>query len=250
MFVPYNAFDMNKYLKYLVAVAAALAMSACEEEENIYFVSTETLTDQCTDNGVWSACFSNNSGFDLDGLHFSHASSQEPYLVWSGFCPSAVRDAEEYSDSEWPDHQWATIAGHSVQGDYEASYLVAYWDTMDEGSCVITGTGGITFKPYDVYVSNTTWGYYAMKNGTAFSEPLAEDGWFKLTITGYRKGIVAGSIDVMLADKGIPSREWNKVKLKSLGLIDEMVFSLSSSDTGEWGMNIPAYFCIDGLHLY
>ncbi len=241
---------MNRYIKYLMAVAAALAMTACEEEENIYFVSTDTLAGQCTDNGVWSACYTDNSGFDLDGLHFSHASSEDPYRVWSGFCPSVVRDTEEYSDSEWPDHQWATIAGHSVQGDYSASYLVAYWDATDEDSCTITGTGGITFMPYDVYVSNTTWGYYAMTNGSAFSDPLPGDGWFMLTITGYRKGIVTGSVDVYLAYKGVVSSKWNKVKLKSLGLIDEMVFTLSSSDTGEWGMSVPAYFCIDGLHLH
>lgn len=129
---------MNKFVKYLLVAAIGLAMTACEDEENIYFVTTDTMASQCTDNGVWSACFTNNSGFDLDGLHFSHAGEQDPYRVWSGFCPSVVRDTEEYSDAEWTDHQWASIAGHSVQGDFEASYLVAYWDTMEEASCTIT----------------------------------------------------------------------------------------------------------------
>ena len=235
----------------------ALCMASCEKEENVFLIVTDPMAAQCTDNGVWSACYTNTTGFDLEGIHFSHFSTSTPYQTWSGFCPSTVRDTKDYDTDEWVDHQWATIAGHSARGDFEASYLVGYWASMDADaedplttSCVITGTNGITFKPYDVYVSNTTWGYYAMKDGTPFSEAFTGEDWFKLTITGYRKGLVTGSVDVMLAEKGYVSRDWIKVRLSRLGLIDHMVFSLSSSSTGEWGINTPTFFCIDALHMH
>lgn len=253
---------MNKFLIGFVALALALCVSSCEKEENVFLIVTDPLAAQCTDNGVWSACYSNTSGFDLDGIHFSHFGATEPYEQWRGFCPSTVRDTKEYDTDEWVEHQWATIAGHSARGNFEDAYLVAYWDgmLMDDGtnttglpgsnSCVVTGTDGITFMPYDVYVSNTTWGYYAMKNGTPFSKAFTGEDWFKLTITGYRKGLVTSSVDVMLAEKGYINPDWIKVRLSRLGLVDMMVFDLSSSDTGEWGINTPTFFCIDALHMH
>lgn len=236
-------------------MSVAVMFTACEKEENVFLISTDPMAAQCTDDGVWNACYTNTTGFDLDDIHFSHSSLMEPYKTWSGFCPSTVRDTKEYSDDEWVDHQWATIVGHGAAGDYASSYLVAYWEVMDAGdplnsSCVISGTNGISFMPYDVYVSNTTWGYYAMKNGTEFSEAFTGEDWFKVTITGYRNGLVTGSVDVTLAEKGIISQQWEKVRLRKLGLIDHLVFSLSSSTMSEWGMTNPAFFCIDALHMH
>ena len=40
---------------------------------------------------------------------------------------------------------------------------------------------------------------------------------------------------------------WKKVDLSELGYVTSIGFSVSSTDTGDWGMNTPAYFCIDKL---
>jgi hypothetical protein len=42
-------------------------------------------------------------------------------------------------------------------------------------------------------------------------------------------------------------KEWKWVDLTSLGNVDSLVFAMSSSDVGQYGMNTPAYFCIDDL---
>ena len=41
--------------------------------------------------------------------------------------------------------------------------------------------------------------------------------------------------------------EWEWVELTSLGAVTTLKFELSSSDNGDWGMNTPAYFCLDEI---
>jgi len=43
-------------------------------------------------------------------------------------------------------------------------------------------------------------------------------------------------------------KDWEWVDLSGLGLVDMIEFSLSSSDTGAYGMNTPAYFFIDNFN--
>ena len=40
---------------------------------------------------------------------------------------------------------------------------------------------------------------------------------------------------------------WTEFDLSSLGPVDSLQISLSSSDNGGFGMNTPAYFCIDDI---
>jgi len=42
---------------------------------------------------------------------------------------------------------------------------------------------------------------------------------------------------------------WTSVDLFSLGLLDSLSFELTSSDNGAYGMNTPAYFCMDDITL-
>jgi hypothetical protein len=40
---------------------------------------------------------------------------------------------------------------------------------------------------------------------------------------------------------------WQWFDLSKLGEVASVKFTLSSSDVGQWGMNTPAYFCLDKL---
>lgn len=62
------------------------------------------------------------------------------------------------------------------------------------------------------------------------------------------------SIDFYLADyrfldntKDYIVDTWEWVDISELGSVDSLTFRLSSSDTGIFGMNTPAYFCIDNV---
>jgi hypothetical protein len=59
---------------------------------------------------------------------------------------------------------------------------------------------------------------------------------------------VTGTVDFNLATGTHILNTWKCVGLRSLGTVKSLEFSLSSSDTGEFGMNTPAYFAMDFLN--
>jgi hypothetical protein len=99
-----------------------------------------------------------------------------------------------------------------------------------------------------------------MKNGDAFAKKFGgadgtDEDWFKLNIIGLNNGTITDTVEFYLADFRSEDNaedylvdEWEWVDFSELGAVDKIVFSLSSSDVGQWGMNTPAYFCMDNLN--
>lgn len=121
------------------------------------------------------------------------------------------------------------------------------------------GKGGVV---NGVYITNGTYAALSMKNGDQFAKKFGgTDGndkdWFLLTIKGYAQGTLKlDSVDFYLADFRFDDNEkdymvtaWEYVDLTTLGEVDSLLFSLTSSDNGAWGMNTPAYFCLDQLEV-
>ncbi|MBN1842209.1 MAG: DUF4465 domain-containing protein, partial [Deltaproteobacteria bacterium] len=72
---------------------------------------------------------------------------------------------------------------------------------------------------------------------------------FKLTIRGRDGGgDETGTVDFLLANGTDIVNTWTWVDLSSLGPVKSLEFELTSSDVGDWGMNTPAYFCMDSLN--
>jgi len=113
-----------------------------------------------------------------------------------------------------------------------------------------------------LFVTNNAYAYYSMRDGDAFAKkfggPSGNDpDFFLLTIKKYRNGVLGpDSVDFYLADYRFADnsrdyivKEWTFVNLSSLGEVDSLLFTLTSSDVGVFGMNTPAYFCIDQIRL-
>ena len=60
---------------------------------------------------------------------------------------------------------------------------------------------------------------------------------------------MVGSVDFYLAHNGSIVNTWQSVDLSSLSAAKTLEFDLTSSDTGPYGMNTPAYFAMDNLKL-
>lgn len=117
---------------------------------------------------------------------------------------------------------------------------------------------GKTFS--GMYVCNSTYAYKSMKNGDSFESAFSAQNhdWFKLTVRKYFGGVLStNSSDVYLADfrysdttQNYILKNWMWVDFSSLGNVDSLQFSLSSSQTDVYGdMNTPAFFCIDNVTL-
>ena len=112
-----------------------------------------------------------------------------------------------------------------------------------------------------MYVSNTTYAYFSMKNGDAFAKKFGGDtgddpDFFKLRIYAMVDGVIDSTnfVDFYLADFRFDNDsldyivdDWRYVDLSPLGYVDGLSFELSSSDIGTWGMNTPAFFAVDKI---
>ena len=110
------------------------------------------------------------------------------------------------------------------------------------------------------YITNSTYAYLSMQEGDSFAKKFGgltgdDPDYFLLTIKKYENDeLSTDSVDVYLADYRFEDNsedyilnEWTYVDLTSLGTADSLQFFLSSTDVGSFGMNTPAYFCIDNF---
>jgi hypothetical protein len=110
------------------------------------------------------------------------------------------------------------------------------------------------------YFTNSTYAYNSMRDGDAFAKkfggPTGDDpDWFKVTIHTFLGGGQVGNPvqDFYLADFRFTDNSQDYI-IKDwvyfdygFCIFDSVYFELSSSDTGTWGMNTPAFFCIDNI---
>lgn len=108
------------------------------------------------------------------------------------------------------------------------------------------------------YITNATYAALSMRDGDAFAKKFGGDSgndpdWYKITLRSYTHGALSqDSVEMYLADFRFMDNDsdyilktWEWVDLTSLGNTDSLQILLSSSDNGAFGMNTPAYFCID-----
>lgn len=112
-----------------------------------------------------------------------------------------------------------------------------------------------------VYVTNSTYAALSMRDGDGFAKKFGgstgnDPDFFLLTIQAYKSGILNPlGVNFYLADYRNPInsndyivKDWTFVDLSSLGKADSLLFTLSSSDVGTFGMNTPAFFAIDDFN--
>ena len=114
--------------------------------------------------------------------------------------------------------------------------------------------------PIGFYVTNGTYPALAMENGDDYSKKFGgetgdDPDYFKLMVWGILDGNASSdTVEFFLADYRFPNnsddyivKTWEWVDLEILGDADSLMFSLESTDVGMFGMNTPAFFCIDNL---
>ncbi len=162
---------------------------------------------------------------------------------WDGFAFSNETD----TSTTGVEGQFTAVPGEGCRES--ANYGVGYYSAWAGSPPTVTLP-----KPHKVsgvYVVNDNYAYDSMQNGDQFAKKFTDQDWFKLTITGKdANGAQTGTVDFLLADGTDLVDRWTWVDLSSLGEVKRLEFTLSSSDTGNWGMNTPAYFCLDHLTFY
>lgn len=250
--------------KGVVAMFVAASMVACDEKEEptddiVFNLSNYSVNYEA--NGAWADAYNVEIGeINLGGFVFSHNATAYEwdgviYSSYYGFVPSRSSDNADHSSDDWVQYQWGAITGGGLSGS-GSPYMLGSWNVMEEVNAVpeypsLSVTyDNVEFDPEEMFVTNSAYGYYAMKNGTAFNKKFGSEDWMKLHIIGVRNGVETGRVDVSLAANGQVLNTWQCVALDALGdAVDMIYFQFSSSDSGQWGMNNPAYLCLDRLTI-
>lgn len=251
--------------KCVMAMFVAASMAACDDNDEPIDDIVFNLSKYSVDyeaNGAWVDAYNVDvKQVEFGNFVFSHNAVATEwdgvvYKSYYGFVPSRSSDNADHSSDDWVQYQWGSITGGGLSGK-SSPYMLGSWDVMEafssdvpEAPSLSVTYAGNAFDPEEVYVTNSAYGYYAMKNGSAFSKKFGVDDWMKLHIIGVRNGVKTGKVDVALAANGQLLDRWERVGLDALGdEVDMIYFQFSSSDSGQWGMNNPAYFCLDRLKI-
>ncbi len=239
---------MKKNVLSSLLATAVLLFTACESEELKLIVND--FEDIVIESGNWDNG-SAKKGQLHDGSYYQTFNSGSVQLLnkytegpwggfWSGFAVSTAVDSVTAGYT----NQYSTIAGSGANGS--AKFAMAY----DSATIHLPYINSYQ-QPVSVMLTNSTWAYFDIKNGSDFSKKFAAGDWFKVIIKGFMGENQTGTVEYYLADfrdgKSVLIRNWTKVNLKALGKTEKMTFSFASSDVGQWGMNTPAYVCVDDL---
>lgn len=260
-----------KKLLYL-ALAALLFSCSDNDDETNYTVKTATFenTDHVkagpTAEGENLYFGYNNKEINpysqykdiTTNLVFSYVTKEE-----SGFNGFVLSNWNNKEINDYP-NQCSVFYGDNNQknGGYlnSENFLVAYMNTYlapnvefyfekDNEERVIS----------HFYINNTTYTALTLKNGNGLSAAATYENkdFFKLIMEAFdASGNSKGTKDIYLADfteKGKPGilTEWLKVDTQQFGKIHKLTFTMEASDNlkNEWGITVPAYFCIDNVTI-
>jgi hypothetical protein len=216
-------------------------------------------------NGAWAETYNDvdYTHWDSQAFRFSHLisgpGSSYGGIAWNGFTVS--KNASDQPTDYFPDSQWGCMAQGGIEAisngtaivNSERPYIVANYSSWEtQNSLSITFNDGNLYTLNGMYVTNSPYPYYTNIAGDDFSNGLTNEGdYFKVIAHGVKADNTVETAEFILAEFKNGSlqqvTEWTWWDLSTLGTIKEVYFTMESTDVGQWGMNTPAYFCIDRI---
>lgn len=257
---------MKKTTFFLAALIAAATAGAESGKITLDLTKSTTPLEFNAANGSWTGTYDDDAeSIDSQVFSFVHSSIAD-WNTWWGFTVS------NHADNSRPENtlvqQWSNMSkggivldengevkldgsGAPVVSD-EVPYLVAFYGfMMGERPVDMSFIDGGNYEAVSVYVNLNSYSYYSIEYGDAFARAFTNGDRFTLTIHGVAPDETEKTVDVDLASYSngdlTINRGWKYVDLSSLGVVNELYFTLASSDSGDYGMNTPAYFCLDKL---
>ena len=231
----------------MAAIALMLLNQSCEKKR---VVTDKIDFEEISLNqaGVWNG--SDNSGGFLSGNgFFPNYFNADWNDYWSGFSCTNHTDKSTAGYG----NMYSSIAGTGA--DKSEQYAVYYYSGVAD-----TIKFTLPEKITRISVSNTTNTYLSMLNGDAFAKKFGGDSgsdpdWYKVILTGINaEGTAVGYVEILLADFRFDNNQldyisnvWTDVDLSALGYIIALEIKIESSDAGAYGINTPAFVCIDNI---
>ena len=217
--------------------------------ENLYLDSESFWAGPDTKGTVMEGAYGDEMvGSFVSGSYQFSNSYNTSYGSWSGFAYSN-RTATDFNTIT-PD-QYNSVVGHGY--DNSGNFAVAF--NSGEIKVLNSPLTGDSIRGFYItssaYAANTI--LYAKDND--YAHKFGKGDWMKVTFTGYHADGTEAKVDYYLADYRSAKEAdhycldtWQWVDLRPLGEVTSISFSLDGSDSGQWGLNTPAYFCLDNFN--
>lgn len=253
--------------KLFFLCAAVIAMTAQAE---VITLDLTTATDMMTNpvqfqtanemhsgysiKDVWDSTYSENWACQMiycNGAKFmfSHMPSKASWggISWEGFTVSRVA-----ADTINP---FACTAKGGLKGEatpFIIGYFSEYYTTSNTDK--LPSSNIVYFDneyyPQEVAICQNTNTLKALTEGLYPARPFTDKDTLTVIISGiddqYQE---TQSVEYHLAVDGVFNKAWTKVNLSSIGKTWGLSFRMKSTDTGQYGINTPAYFALDGIKI-
>lgn len=241
---------MKKTLFSAALAAACLFAASCSKDNTDANPSTdadsiaiETYKIDFSDLTLEANSHRDSGSFSSGNAVFLNSYNAD-YESWGGFACSNQNDTSAGSDTAQFDVYTSTPNDKGI-------FAVGYVDTYTPAIPTVTFDEPVVLK--SAAFALNAYAYKSMRDGDNIAKKLAAEDWYKITIKSVDSTNVASdSLEVYLADfrngKNILIDRWTEFSLSPLKA-SKLTFEASSSDNGAYGMNTPAYFCIDDVVL-
>ncbi len=249
---------------YSLIVVLLMTVMGLHAQDNIRFFSTGYDTANFENLVLAPGSYWNGSdesgGFTSGSLYFLNDYDPE-WGSWTGWGYSNM--ADDTTQGFMNQYSAITASGYdtliSGGSNYGVGYVPADWMSSETIPISIYIDDSVAHKVMGFYATNSTYTALSMEYGDSFSKKFGgetgdDPDWYKLSIWGYLNGIETDTVEFYLADYRFANngddyivKTWEWVELSTLGDVDSLKLDLSSTDVGIYGMNTPAYFCVDNL---
>ena len=230
-------------MKNIIWAAAGCALGTLASVSGAGLVTFESVT--LDSSGVWNGS-DGSGGVTVDGVTFANDYDTD-FGSWSGFAVSRVVDTTTAGFG----NQYAAYSSDGRGFGGSANYAIGYWSSFDPSAALIELDAATDFNGRGAWLTNTTYTALTILDGDGFgfARAFGPDDYLLLTLEGWLGGSSTGTVEFYLADyrggQSLLVSNWTFVDFSALGTVDEIRFSMSGSDTGEFGLNTPAYFAMD-----
>lgn len=154
----------------------------------------------------------------------------------------------------------ASTDGANEGAGVDGSNTFAIITGADATAASMQFSAGAEYEVSGMYVCPTSYLYGVAVNGNDFALSLERTrGWLKVMAYGYD---AAGNptnggqpVEMYVCDyrnSNAPvkiSDKWTMWDMSQLGRVNKVKFDFDGSDKGQWGINTPAYLCVDNIRL-
>ena len=236
-----NYLIMKKLFKIVLVLIFLMPINVFSQQETFNFESLNI-----PDTGFYIGIDGLGEFGDEDITFINTYTDYGTFGVWDNFAYTF--------DTVTVDLQYQNIAENAYSGNvFGIGFVPQDWQAGTYDNIPITCYFITPKLPESIFINNNKSTVNVIQNGSVSPpcDPFTNGDYFKLIIEGRFNNSSTGFIEFFLADftegNSIIIEQWTEIDLSSLGAVDSLLFNLESTDVGDYGMNTPAYFCLDDL---